>query len=311
MVAVECIDLTKEFAVGFWRKRPVRALDGLTLAVQQGEIFGLLGHNGAGKTTTIKLLLRLIFPTRGSARVLGAPVGTPATAARIGYLPENPYFYDYLRCGELVEYYAELAGVPAGERAGRVRSALERVGMAQAANQSLRKCSKGMVQRVGLAQAIVHEPQLVILDEPMSGLDPAGRAEVRDLILDLRRRGTTVLFSTHILSDAELLCDRVAILKQGRLQGVGTLDELLRDGEACMEIVYRERAAAGGRRELRRETVAQVELWQRLDALRQQQAEIVSVLPARRRLEELFRSEAEQSTESKASGAKEGVEHRA
>ncbi|MGH9541221.1 MAG: ABC transporter ATP-binding protein [Terriglobales bacterium] len=301
MVAVECIDLSKDFPLGFWRKRPVRALAALNLSIAEGEIFGLLGHNGAGKTTTIKLLLRLIFPSRGTARILGLPLGAPGLAAQIGYLPENPYFYDYLRCRELVEYYAELAGVPAGERGARARAALERVGMGEAMERPLRKCSKGMVQRVGLAQAIVHRPKLAILDEPMSGLDPAGRAEVRDLILELRGQGTTVLFSTHILSDAEQLCDRVAVLKRGRLAAAGTLDELGGNDGTQAEIVYRERAGSGLGL-IRREVIAAADLWPRLEALRARQAQIIAVNSARRGLEELFRPEAGERAASRSAG---------
>lgn len=282
MLAVECIELTKDYRAGFWRPRPVRALDHLSLAVEQGEIFGLLGHNGAGKTTTLKLLLRLIFPTSGEARILGQSAGM--MARQIGYLPENPYFYDYLRCRELVEYYAELANVPARERRRQVAWALDRVGMAGAAETSLRKCSKGMVQRVGLAQAIVHQPAVLFLDEPMSGLDPLGRRQVRDLILELKSRGATVVFSTHILSDAEQLCDRVAILQKGRLAGQGRLETLLAAEEDKVELVF---AQAGPPQ---RRVVARAELWGQLDQLRAQGAVIHAVTPLRRSLEEIFLS---------------------
>lgn len=282
MLAVECIELTKDYRAGFWRPRPIRALDHLSLTVEQGEIFGLLGHNGAGKTTTLKLLLRLIFPTSGEARILGQPAGT--MARQIGYLPENPYFYDYLRCRELVEYYAELAHVPARERRQRVAWALDRVGMTGAAETSLRKCSKGMVQRVGLAQAIVHRPAVLFLDEPMSGLDPLGRRQVRDLILELKSGGATVVFSTHILSDAEQLCDRVAILQKGRLAGQGRLDTLLAGEEDKVELVFAQAGPPQHR------VVAKAELWSQLDQLRAQGAVIHAVTPLRRSLEEIFLS---------------------
>ncbi|MGH9534909.1 MAG: ABC transporter ATP-binding protein [Terriglobales bacterium] len=280
MLAVECLDLTKDFRAGFWRSRPVRALDHLSLRIEPGEIFGLLGHNGAGKTTTLKLLLRLIFPTSGEARILGQPAG--ATASQIGYLPENPYFYDYLRCRELVEYFAELAGVPARQRRQRAAEALGRVGMAAAAETALRKCSKGMVQRVGLAQAIVHRPAVLFLDEPMSGLDPLGRRQVRELILELKAGGATVVFSTHILSDAEQLCDRVAILRQGRLAGQGALETLLAGEVDRVEVGFTQGGAA------RHRVVAKADLWQQLDQLRAAGATIAAITPLRRSLEEIF-----------------------
>lgn len=280
--AVECIELTKDFPVGFWRPRPVRALDHLSLAIEAGEIFGLLGHNGAGKTTTLKLLLRLIFPTSGEARILGQPPG--AAAGRIGYLPENPYFYDYLRCRELVAYYAELSGLPASVRPARVAWALERTGMSAAAATPLRKCSKGMVQRIGLAQAIVHRPAVLFLDEPMSGLDPLGRRQVRDLILELKADGATVIFSTHILSDAEQLCDRVAILQKGRLAAQGPLDQLLAGEEDRLEISFVQSGAA------RQAVVSRAALWPHLQQLRAAGAAIIAISPIRRNLEEIFLS---------------------
>jgi len=224
---VEIENLTKDYEVGFWRKRKVRALDGLSLAVERGEIFGFLGANGAGKTTTLKLLMRLIYPTAGRANILGQDIGNVQMHARLGYLPENPYFYDYLTAREFLEYCAELFGYSKRERTERAREMLTRVSLEEKSwDKQLRKFSKGMLQRVGLAQSLVNDPEIVFLDEPMSGLDPVGRREVRDLIASLRARGTTVFMCTHILSDIEVLCDRAAIMKHGRLAHVGTIEEL-------------------------------------------------------------------------------------
>ncbi len=215
------------------------AVDGLDLTVRRGEIFGLLGPNGAGKTTTLKLLLGLLRPDAGEIALLGRPPSDPAARALIGYLPENPYFYDYLTGREFLDFYARLRGLGAAERPAVVESALRRVGLADRADRALRKYSKGMVQRVGLAQAIQHDPELVILDEPMSGLDPVGRREVRDLILELRAAGKTVFFSSHILQDAELICDRVAILRRGTLAATGRLDELVGGRVRFIEVTVR------------------------------------------------------------------------
>ncbi len=219
--------LTKDFPVGFWRKRPYRALDALTLEVASGEVFGFLGPNGAGKTTTLKLLMQLIFPTSGTARILDRPVGDLEVRRRIGYLPENPYFYDYLTAEELLTYFAGLFGYSGPERRTRVSRLLDEVGIGAERRMQLRKFSKGMVQRVGIAQALLNDPELVFLDEPMSGLDPLGRRDIRALILQLRDRGTTVFFSSHILADAEALCSRVAIVAGGRLAACGRLSDLL------------------------------------------------------------------------------------
>jgi ABC-2 type transport system ATP-binding protein len=225
--AIRIEALTKDYAIGFWRRRPYRALDGLTLAIEPGEVFGFLGPNGAGKTTTLKLLMQLIFPTSGHAEILGRPVGDVAVRQRIGYLPENPYFYDYLTAEELLEYFARLFGYRGGERARRVASLLDRVGIGGERRLQLRKFSKGMIQRVGIAQAILNEPDVIFLDEPMSGLDPLGRKELRSLILELRDQGRTVFFSSHILADAETLCSRVAVLAGGRLAAAGRLTDIL------------------------------------------------------------------------------------
>jgi ABC-2 type transport system ATP-binding protein len=215
------------------------AVTGLDLEVPQGQSFGLLGPNGAGKTTTLKMLLALLRPDAGEIRLLGRPPSDPAARARVGYLPEHPYFYDYLSAEEFLDFYGRLQGIPGYERKKRVRETLGRVGLAGRERTALRKFSKGMIQRLGLAQAIQHDPELVILDEPMSGLDPVGRREVRDLILSLREAGKTVFFSSHILQDAEMVCDRVAILKQGRLRSVGHLDDLVKSRVRWFEVEIR------------------------------------------------------------------------
>ena len=224
--AIETEALTKDYRVGFWRQRPYRALDALTLAVQPGEVFGFLGPNGAGKTTTLKLLMQLVFPTSGQARILGRPVGDLSVRRRIGFLPENPSFYDNLTGEELLSYFAGLFGYTGAARRARVARRLEEVGIGAERRLPLRRYSKGMVQRVGIAQALLNDPEVVFLDEPMSGLDPLGRRDIRALILALRDRGTTVFFSSHILTDAEALCSRVGILAGGRLAAVGRLSEM-------------------------------------------------------------------------------------
>jgi len=216
--------LTKVFDVGL---RKVSAVEDLDLEVAEGEIFGFVGPNGAGKTTTIKMLMGLIFPTRGKAWIFDALIPSSAAKARLGYLPENPAYYDFLTGMEAMRFYATLAEVGGSGRDRRCQELLGLVGLADAADRQIRKYSKGMQQRLGVAQALLSDPALVVLDEPMSGLDPIGRKEVRDLILELRRRGTTVFFSTHILPDVETLCDRVGMIAGGRLRAVGKLGDLL------------------------------------------------------------------------------------
>lgn len=225
---IEIDDLTKDYETGFLRKKKVRALDALTLNVRGGQIFGFLGGNGAGKTTTIKTLMRLQFPTSGSARILGRDIADVGMHARIGYCPENPYFYDYLSAVELMDYFGRLFGYDAVRRKEKTESLLTAVGLEEKDwKKQLRKYSKGMLQRVGLAQSLINDPELVFLDEPMSGLDPVGRREIRELIAGLRDKGVTVFMSTHILSDIEALCDEVAILRGGRLAASGRLTDLL------------------------------------------------------------------------------------
>jgi ABC-2 type transport system ATP-binding protein len=298
MTAIEILGLQKNYISGFWRKLRKSALHPLNLSIQEGEIFGYLGPNGAGKTTTLRLLMGIIFPSGGSARILGHDMQDPRVKAQIGFLPEQPYFYDYLTASELLHYYAQLSGVPAGERESRVATMLKRVGLAEAARLQLRKFSKGMLQRVGIAQAILHDPKVVFLDEPMSGLDPIGRREVRDLIQGLKDDGKTVFFSTHILSDAEDLCDRVAVLHQGTLRGVGTIQELTASTGGRVEIHWQgagaeSAIAALGREcrvsgETRRAVLPEEKLDAALDALRRARVRIISVTPVRITLEDYF-----------------------
>jgi len=303
MPVIEIANLTKDYEVGFWRKRRVRALDDLSLTIDRGQIFGFLGANGAGKTTTLKLLMRLIFPTNGTARILGCDIQDVSMHQRIGYLPENPYFYDYLTAREFLDYCAEIFGFPAAERKKRAADLLARVKLDEKRwDTQLRKFSKGMLQRVGLAQSLINDPEIVFLDEPMSGLDPVGRREVRDLIAALRDEGKTVFMCSHILSDIEVLCDRVAILKRGRLAQVGYLDELRRttDGPNRMEVMasgtdaetlsqYLPETeitpAPGG---LRIEVASESQIDEVLAALRKVGGKIVSVQPVKQSLEELF-----------------------
>ncbi len=266
------------------------------MRVEEGEIFGFIGPNGAGKSTTIKLLMRLIFPTAGNARILGKPISDIEMHRDIGYLPEQPYFYDYLTAAELLDYFARIHDVAAAGRKELVQRMLEKVGLETAGKIQLRKYSKGMLQRVGMAQAILHDPKLVILDEPMSGLDPVGRREVRDIILELKREGKTVMFSTHILSDAEMLCDRVGVIVGGKLRGAGAPEQLVdmktQGTEILFELTLQSTAPllakatrTGDRYRLQ---VPEQDLYGAIEQLRGAGAKILSVSQVRATLEEFF-----------------------
>ena len=234
---IEINNLTKDYETGFLFKKRVRALDDLTLNVKGGQIFGFLGGNGAGKTTAIKLLMSLMFPTSGSAKVLGRDISDVQMHTRIGYCPENPYFYDYLTAQELLDYFGRLFGQDAATRKAKTAELLTAVGLQEKDwKRQLRKFSKGMLQRVGLAQSLINSPEIVFMDEPMSGLDPVGRREIRELIAGLRDKGTTVFMSTHILSDIEALCDEVAILRNGKLAASGNLVDLLATDDASRSL---------------------------------------------------------------------------
>jgi ABC-2 type transport system ATP-binding protein len=304
MPAIEINNLTKDYEVGFWRKRKVRALDGVSLTVEPHQIFGFLGANGAGKTTTLKLLMRLIFPTGGSARILDRDISDISMHERIGYLPENPYFYDYLTAREFLNYCGELFGLDKNTRSRRTEELLQRVNLdRQSWDRQLRKFSKGMLQRVGLAQALVNDPEVVFLDEPMSGLDPVGRREVRDLIAGLRGEGKTVFMCSHILSDIEVLCDNVAILKGGKVARSGSLDELRAHETNSIEIIAAsagadqaslERLLAGVAtvsaepRGLRIEVTDERQVDLVLAKLRETNGKLISVNPVKQSLEDLF-----------------------
>ena len=235
--------LSKTFRLGL-RLRKVEAVRDISFAAPQGKVFGFLGPNGAGKTTAIKMCMGLIRPSRGTIRLLGDTVQSLAVRRRIGYLPEQPYFYDYLKPHEILDFYARLFGMDRTTRRRRIGDLLERVGLGDAKERTLRKFSKGMLQRVGIAQALINDPDLVVLDEPLSGLDPIGRKEIRDIIVDLRNRGKTIFFSSHILADIEMICDEVAIINKGVIQAAGSLSDLLNPDRMTAEITWRGGGAA-------------------------------------------------------------------
>ena len=316
MPAVDIEGLTKDYAIGFWRKRPYRALDGVTLQVERGEVFGFLGPNGAGKTTTLKLLMQLIYPTSGRMAILGRAPGDLETRRRIGYLPEAPYFYDYLTAEELLVYFAGVFGLRGEERRRRASGLLDRVGIGRERRLPLRRFSKGMLQRVGLAQALINEPEVIFLDEPMSGLDPLGRRDVRTLILELRDLGCTVFFSSHILSDAEALCSRVGVIVAGRVVASGRLSDILAfevtGWELVMsrlvpeslpgvgEAVRRVTRIGDGRFALELEAGCEPE--RIIAALRPTGAELVSLTPIRKTLEDFFMEQVKATQAMAATG---------
>jgi ABC-2 type transport system ATP-binding protein len=297
--------LVKDFRPGFGLRKK-RVLHGISFSVRQGEIFGFIGPNGAGKTTTLKVLMGLIRPSAGEASILGHDVRETAFRRHVGFLPENPWFYDFLTGREFLRFYARVSGVARGSREARIRELLAKVGLADAADQRLRTYSKGMLQRVGIAQALVHDPGVVFLDEPMSGLDPIGRKEIRDLILRLHAEGKTVFMNTHILSDVEMICHRVAIIVRGRIRYEGSIDEFLDAGERESDVVLAglptELAAEledlgarlrglGDRTEVR---VAEKQVAEVLSRALAAGAQVISVAPHRASLETIFLSAVEE-----------------
>ena len=297
-VVLRADDLAKTFRLGFFRKR-IEAVRQASFEVRRGEIFGYLGPNGSGKTTTLKMLMGLVFPSRGRAEVLGRPVPDRKAKRRLGYLPESPYFYDYLTPEEFLDLVGALFDVKQAERRARADRLIERVGLSSARGRPLRKFSKGMLQRIGIAQALMGDPELVVLDEPMTGLDPIGRKEIRDLMLALKREGRTVLYSTHILPDVEMTCDRVAMIFAGRIRSVGPLSELLTARLLSTEVALRPGAAglpelpAGARKSenpdgLVIDLPADADVDAFLRAVLAAGARVHSLTPRRESLEDLF-----------------------
>lgn len=293
-------NVVKDFRPGFGLRRK-RVLHGVTFDVHEGEIFGFLGPNGSGKTTTLKILMGLIRPTAGSASILGRDVQESEFRDRIGFLPENPYFYPFLTAREILDFYARLSGVSASDRKSHVDELLGLVNLGHAADARLRTFSKGMLQRVGIAQALIHGPEVVFLDEPMSGLDPIGRKEIRDVILALRADGKTVLMNTHILPDVEMICDRVAIIVKGSIRHQGRIEDFLPDTGHRTDIVLAQLApetadqigerfdfemrGLGARVEIR---VADKDVHDLLTAAMATGAHVISVTPHRNSLEDVF-----------------------
>ncbi len=294
---LEVTELHKSFKTGFI-PRENKILKGITFSVEEGEIFGYLGPNGAGKTMTLKCILGLIFPAQGEIKLFNLPHLSLKAKAKIGFLPENPYFYDYLTATEFLRFYGQLLGLNKNTREKKIAHLLKLVGLDQAENLQLRKFSRGMLQRIGLAQALINDPSLIFLDEPLGGLDPIGRKEIRDIILRLKEEGKTVFLCSHILQDIEMICDRVAIIIQGSLINQGKLQDLVSEKILFTEIIlsgvepgflekYGECVATDGGRTLIKvyqdEKVNQV-----IDTVRSQKAKIHSLIPRTATLEDLF-----------------------
>jgi ABC-2 type transport system ATP-binding protein len=231
-------NLVKDFRSDFWKKS-IRVLDGVNLEVDEGDVFGFVGPNGSGKTTTMKIMMRLVHPTSGSVKIFGKPVSDISIKKDIGFLPENPYFYEYLRAEEFLRFYAGLFGLSGKELGKRIDFLLELVGMDQYRDRQLRKFSKGMLQRIGIAQALVNDPKLVIFDEPQTGLDPIGRRDVRDILLRLKGEGKTVFFSSHIMHDVETVCEKIGIIIDGKIRDAGYINDLIAPKVLYQELIFR------------------------------------------------------------------------
>ena len=299
--AIEIQNLKKVFRLGL-RLKKVDAVSGISFTVPKGAVFGFLGPNGAGKTTTIKMLTGLIHPTSGNARLLGEAIGTSSVRMKLGYLPEHPYFYDYLTGLETLMFYGGLFGIESKKLKSRANTLLDRVGLSDAKNRRVRKYSKGMTQRMGIAQALINDPELIILDEPLSGLDPIGRKDVREILVDLKRAGKTIFFSSHILADIEMICDEVAIINKGKLIESGSISDLLNRSDNLVEILIRTDgdapvldhvAKADRLGDLWRYRLKNDHIEPSLEALLKNKVEILSLTPQRASLEDLFMSEVE------------------
>lgn len=294
---VQTYNLSKTYITGFWLNQKIESLKNCTLSVYQGETFGLLGQNGAGKTTLLKTLLGIVRSTSGYGTIWGKPLGDRTVKQRIGYLPENAYYYDNLTGWELLQMTAGLFGIPRSVQRQRIPLLLDMVGLAQSAakKKQLRQYSKGMVQRIGMAQALINDPELVFLDEPMSGLDPMGRYQIREIILSLKQQGKTIFFNSHVLSDVEKICDRIAILARGELICIGSLDELLGTAD-----LYHAKGKAGNSEILKKwlpDIQFEGEAWQGhlqgdlqdfIASVRLMNAQLISLNLARPSLEEFF-----------------------
>ena len=295
--------LSKEFRTGFTMKK-VLALDNLDLEVEKEEIFGYIGPNGAGKTTTIKTMMGLIHPTSGNVKIFGRDIKEISLKTDMGFLPEAPYFYDYLTAREFLDFYGQLFGLGKKERKRKIEELLDMVDLKEAKDTQLRKFSRGMLQRIGLAQALINNPELVVLDEPMSGLDPVGRTKIRNIILRLKDEGKTVFFSSHILSDVELICDKVGILVKGRLREVGKLEDLLGERTKPIEITASGVSHKGIekiRQIAKTLTIRDESIFitadekgdekKILEIIRKNNGELISLIPQRESLEDLFMEE--------------------